>query len=71
MIDHRLTEGIKVDFFGKNAATTTLPAQFVKKFNAEIIPVHIFRDKNFKFKKKKFKNRKRPKKFSFKKFKRN
>ena len=50
MIDQRLTEGIKVDFFGKNAATTTLPAQFVKKFNAEIIPVHIFRDKNFKFK---------------------
>ncbi len=50
MIDQRLTEGIKVDFFGKNAATTTLPAQFVKKFNAKIIPVHIFRDKNFKFK---------------------
>ena len=50
MIDQRLSEGIKVNFFGKSAATTTLPAQFVKKFNAEIIPVYIFRDEKFKFK---------------------
>ena len=50
MIDQRLSEGIKTTFFGKNASTTTLPAQFVKKFKAEIVPIYIYRSKNFKFK---------------------
>ena len=50
MIDQRLSEGIKLNFFGKIASTTTLPAQFVKKFNADIVPVHICRTKNSKFK---------------------
>tara|TARA_B100000945_G_scaffold321307_1_gene335153 strand:+ start:4831 stop:5694 length:864 start_codon:yes stop_codon:yes gene_type:complete len=50
MIDQRLSEGIKINFFGKIAFTTTLPAQFVKKFNAEIVPVYICRTKNSKFK---------------------
>jgi KDO2-lipid IV(A) lauroyltransferase len=50
MIDQRVSEGIKANFFGKNAFTTTIPAQFVKKFNAKIVPVYIERTKNDLFK---------------------
>ena len=32
MIDQRVSEGIKVDFFGKLAATTSIPAQLTKKY---------------------------------------
>ena len=50
MIDQRVSEGIKCDFFGKEALTTTIPAQFIKKFNAEVVPINIERsiDDNFK-----------------------
>ena len=44
MIDQRVSEGINCQFFGKEALTTTIPAQFVKKFNSKIIPVYIERD---------------------------
>ena len=37
-------------FFNNNALTTTIPAQFVKKFNAEIVPIYIERIENNKFK---------------------
>jgi KDO2-lipid IV(A) lauroyltransferase len=48
MIDQRVSQGIKINFFGKNAFTTTIPAQFVKKFNAKIVPVYIERtEKDF------------------------
>jgi len=48
MIDQRVTQGIKSNFFGVPALTTTIPAQFVKKFNCEIVPVYIERkDKYF------------------------
>ena len=50
MIDQRVSEGINCDFFGYKASTTTIPAQFVKKFNAKIIPVYIERLKNNTFK---------------------
>tara|TARA_B100001093_G_scaffold501069_1_gene552294 strand:- start:2752 stop:3624 length:873 start_codon:yes stop_codon:yes gene_type:complete len=52
MIDQRVSEGIKIKFFGKDALTTTIPAQFVKKFNCKIVPIHIERknDNNFKLK---------------------
>ncbi len=50
MIDQRVTEGIMCDFFGQKARTTTIPAQFVKKFNAKIVPVYIQRFDNNKFK---------------------
>ena len=43
MIDQRVSEGIRVDFFNEKALTTTIPAQFIKKFGAKIIPVHIER----------------------------
>ena len=49
MIDQRLSEGEKVNFFGKPALTTTLPAQLSMKYNLPIIPVFIQRteDDNF------------------------
>ena len=50
MIDQRVSEGIKCEFFGKPAFTTTIPAQIVKKFNCEIIPVYIERYDEIKFK---------------------
>ncbi|GIR30462.1 MAG: lipid A biosynthesis lauroyl acyltransferase [Candidatus Neomarinimicrobiota bacterium] len=52
MIDQRVSEGIKSDFFGKEALTTTIPAQFVKKFNASVVPIYIERliDNTFKLK---------------------
>ena len=49
MIDQRVTEGIKCDFFGKPAFTTTIPAQIVKKFGCEIVPVYIERIENINF----------------------
>ena len=50
MIDQRVSEGISCNFFNKLALTTTLPAQFVKKFNTDVIPVYIerFNDNSFK-----------------------
>ena len=39
MIDQRVSEGEKVNFFNKPALTTTLPAQLALKFNLSIVPV--------------------------------
>ena len=52
MIDQRVSEGIKSNFFKHEAFTTTIPAQFVKKFNCKIVPIYIERknDVNFKLK---------------------
>tara|TARA_B100001057_G_scaffold474232_1_gene539526 strand:- start:920 stop:1783 length:864 start_codon:yes stop_codon:yes gene_type:complete len=50
MIDQRVSEGIKSKFFGKDAFTTTIPAQFVKKFDCIIQPVHIERINDCYFK---------------------
>ena len=50
MIDQRVSQGVKTDFFGHEALTTTIPAQFVKKFNAKIVPIYIERTKNNSFK---------------------
>ena len=52
MIDQRVSEGIKSDLFGKEALTTTIPAQFIKKFNASVVPIYIERsiDDTFKLK---------------------
>ena len=49
MIDQRVSEGEKIDFFGKQALTTTLPAQLSKKYGLYIIPVFIKRDKSNNF----------------------
>ena len=49
MIDQRVSEGEEISFFGKKAFTTTLPAQLSLKFDLEILPVFIQREKNDKF----------------------
>ena len=50
MIDQRVSEGIKLNFFGYPALTTTIPAQLVKKFSCRVVPVHIERFNNLYFK---------------------
>ena len=50
MIDQRVSEGIKSNFFNKMALTTTIPAQFVRKYEAQIVPVYIERFEYNKFK---------------------
>ncbi len=50
MIDQRVSEGEKINFFGKPALTTTLPAQLALKFKLPIIPVFIERTDKKKFK---------------------
>ena len=50
MIDQRVSQGIKSNFFNHNAYTTTIPAQFVKKFKCKVVPIYIERIKNVKFK---------------------
>jgi len=49
MIDQRVSQGIKSHFFNEPAFTTTIPAQFVKKFNAKVVPIYIERTKENKF----------------------
>ncbi len=43
MIDQRVSEGILVNLFNRKCLTTTIPAQLVKKYNCEIVPVYIER----------------------------
>ena len=50
MIDQRVSEGMDIELFGKNAFTTTIPAQFVKKFGCIIQPVYIQRIDSVHFK---------------------
>ena len=50
MIDQRVSEGISANFFNRKAKTTTIPAQFIKKYGCEIVPVYIERKQNFNFK---------------------
>ena len=49
MIDQRVTEGIKSNFFRQKAFTTTIPAQLVKKFGCPIISIYIQRVNKHKF----------------------
>ena len=49
MIDQRVSEGIKCNFFGQPALTTTIPAQLFKKFGCKIVPVYIERVNNIFF----------------------
>ena len=49
MIDQRVTEGSKVNFFGKEATTTTIPAQLIKKYECLLVPVYIERFSEFNF----------------------
>ena len=49
MIDQRVSEGIKSLLFRNEALTTTIPAQFVKKFKCKIVPIYIKRENNDNF----------------------
>tara|TARA_B100000242_G_C42971046_1_gene450558 strand:+ start:220 stop:1065 length:846 start_codon:yes stop_codon:yes gene_type:complete len=49
MIDQRVSEGEKIELFGKDALTTTLPAQLAFKYNLPLVPVYIERSENDKF----------------------
>ena len=49
MIDQRVSQGIKSNFFQHEAFTTTIPAQFVKKFKCKIVPIYIERTQGVNF----------------------
>ncbi len=50
MIDQRVREGIKVPFFGYLATTTTIPAQLIRKYGCDVVPIYIERNKKNYFK---------------------
>tara|TARA_Y100001958_G_C21242041_1_gene570153 strand:+ start:3089 stop:3949 length:861 start_codon:yes stop_codon:yes gene_type:complete len=50
MIDQRVSEGIKSNFFNEKAFTTTIPAQLIKKYKIPVVPIFIERFDNVKFK---------------------
>ena len=50
MIDQRVSQGLRSNFFNKKALTTTIPAQFIKKFKCDVIPIYIERTNNINFK---------------------
>ncbi len=49
MIDQRVREGEKVLFFNNLASTTTIPAQLVKKYDCDVVPIYIERKKKIFF----------------------
>ncbi len=49
MIDQRVSEGKKIKFFNHEAYTTTIPAQLIRKFGCDVIPVYIERNKRYHF----------------------
>ena len=50
MIDQRVSQGLRSNFFNKKASTTTIPAQFIKKFKCDVVPIYIERTNNINFK---------------------
>ena len=50
MIDQRVSEGIKSKLFKRSALTTTIPAQLVKKYGVDVVPIYIERKKKVYFK---------------------
>ena len=50
MIDQRVREGEKINFFGNPATTTTIPAQLIKKYGCSVVPIYIERKKSHYFK---------------------
>ena len=50
MIDQRVSEGIKSNFFKYEASTTTIPAQLAKRFKMPVVPIFVERFDEVKFK---------------------
>ena len=49
MVDQRVSEGPRINFFNGEAHTTTLPAQLSSRFECDIVPIYISRNKDDKF----------------------
>ena len=49
MVDQRVSEGKRLPFFGHMALTTTLPAQLAIKYQLDIVPIYIARNKDDNF----------------------
>ena len=50
MVDQRVREGKKALFFKHLATSTTIPAQLIKKYNCDLVPIYIERKNKFDFK---------------------
>ena len=49
MVDQSITQGKKIDFFGKKVFTTSIPSQLALKYNYRIIPISIRRIDKYQF----------------------
>ncbi len=49
MVDQRVSEGPRVNFFNGLAHTTTLPAQLSSRFDCDIVPIYISRNQDDSF----------------------
>ena len=49
LVDQKLTNGVKVPFFGHDAATATAAARLSLRYDAPIIPAAIVRERNANF----------------------
>ncbi len=49
MVDQRVSEGPRIDFFNGGAHTTTLPAQLSSRFDCDIVPIYISRSQDDRF----------------------
>ena len=50
MIDQRVTQGSKSNFFNEKEFNNNIPAQLIKKFNMPVVPIFIERYEGIKFK---------------------
>ena len=50
MIDQRVSQESKINFFGSLATTTTIPSQLIKKYKCDLVPIYIERYNNCYFK---------------------
>ena len=49
MVDQRVGEGIKINFFNQLAQTTTIPAQLALRYNCKLVPISLKRIENINF----------------------
>ena len=49
MVDQRVSEGPRINFFNVGAHTTTLPAQLSSRFDCDIVPIYISRNQDDRF----------------------
>ena len=49
MVDQRVGEGPRINFFNKPAHTTTIPAQLALKYDCKLVPISLKRKEGIKF----------------------